>query len=215
MTDEFTTAAKNEAARSYSGDWDPGEVPVDDWGMSEAQRDAFRAGAEWARDHLAAQEPTGAERDVWERDETIKEQRAKIEDLRKAVWERGETIGDLREDLASAEARIPSTSEEALALAWELACPVPEGQMIPAGTPLIERWSGGDTAVAPAGRDVDLPATVSYVERRTLAPLPTPRPRHAEVIERELDVCIGGDGNEDLADTIARAIEEQEGQDDE
>lgn len=48
MTDRFTTAARAEAER--------------DWGTTvRAQRPAFIAGARWARDHLAAQDPTDAE----------------------------------------------------------------------------------------------------------------------------------------------------------
>ncbi|MGO1349698.1 MAG: hypothetical protein ACTMIL_12740 [Brevibacterium aurantiacum] len=47
-TDAFTTAARAAAER--------------DWGTTvRAQRPAFIAGARWARDHLAAQEPTDAE----------------------------------------------------------------------------------------------------------------------------------------------------------
>lgn len=47
-TDAFTTAARAAAER--------------DWGTTvRAQRPAFIAGAEWARDHLAEQEPTDAE----------------------------------------------------------------------------------------------------------------------------------------------------------
>ena len=61
-TDPFTTAATERAAATYQGDWDAYEQePVDDYGYSEVQRKGFVAGAEWARTHLAAQEPTDAE----------------------------------------------------------------------------------------------------------------------------------------------------------
>ena len=59
--DNFTEAAHESAASKYQGDWDPFEgAPVDDWGVAEAERQAYVAGAEWARTHLAAQEPTDA-----------------------------------------------------------------------------------------------------------------------------------------------------------
>ena len=60
--DNFTEAARAEAERRHpdSVDVETGE-PVDDWGFEEQGRRDFRDGAEWARTHLAAQEPTDAE----------------------------------------------------------------------------------------------------------------------------------------------------------
>ena len=61
-TDNFTEAARAEAERRHpdSVDVETGE-PVDDWGFEEQGRRDFRDGAEWARTHLAAQEPTDEE----------------------------------------------------------------------------------------------------------------------------------------------------------
>lgn len=43
---ETLLAASNEAVEKYQGDWDhANEEPVDDWGMSAAERQAFVAGA--------------------------------------------------------------------------------------------------------------------------------------------------------------------------
>ena len=41
--------ARAEAWRRYPEGWDPyNEEPVDDWGYSECQREAFQRGVEWA-----------------------------------------------------------------------------------------------------------------------------------------------------------------------
>ena len=61
-TDAFTEAAFESAASKYQGDWDPFEQdPVDDYGLSESERQAHIAGWKAARAHLAQQEPTDAE----------------------------------------------------------------------------------------------------------------------------------------------------------
>ena len=64
-TDPFTEAARVEAWRRHPApvDVETGE-PVDDWGFEEQSRRDFREGAEWARTHLAAQDPTDAAREV-------------------------------------------------------------------------------------------------------------------------------------------------------
>ena len=61
-TDPFTEAARAEAWRRHPApvDVETGE-PVDDWGFEEQGRRDFREGAEWARTHLAEQEPDTAE----------------------------------------------------------------------------------------------------------------------------------------------------------
>ena len=44
--------ARAEAWRRYPEGWDPyNEEPVDDWGYSRVQREAFCAGVEWADDN--------------------------------------------------------------------------------------------------------------------------------------------------------------------
>lgn len=53
-TDDFTTAARTEADRRMRAD---GLVTQ----ASMVRAHGFTVGAEWARDHLAAQEPTDAE----------------------------------------------------------------------------------------------------------------------------------------------------------
>ena len=62
-TDDFTEAARAEAWHRHPDpvDVETGE-PVDDWGFEESARRDFLAGAKWARAHLAAQEPTDADR---------------------------------------------------------------------------------------------------------------------------------------------------------
>ncbi|MGO2362324.1 MAG: hypothetical protein ACTH6N_14510 [Brachybacterium tyrofermentans] len=57
-TDAFTTAARTEAGALYAVDWD---TPAYYDGEDRREAEQFLAGAEWARDHLAAQEPTDAE----------------------------------------------------------------------------------------------------------------------------------------------------------
>ena len=69
----------------------------------------------------------------------------------------------------------PTTAREALALAWELAHPVKEGQIIPVGTWLVER-RGDEFAV---GKNDYFEATANdwdVKNRRTLDPLPDPEP---------------------------------------
>lgn len=60
-TNDFTEAARAEAERRHPDpvDVETGE-PVDDWGFEEQGRRDFLAGAEWARDYLAVQEPDDA-----------------------------------------------------------------------------------------------------------------------------------------------------------
>lgn len=49
MSDDRRAQARAEAWRRYPEGWDPyNEEPVDDWGYSECQREAFVAGVEWA-----------------------------------------------------------------------------------------------------------------------------------------------------------------------
>ena len=57
-TDPFTDAARAEAERQVPP-FEHDEIPPRD--LTTWSRTAFRVGAEWARDHLAAQEPTDAE----------------------------------------------------------------------------------------------------------------------------------------------------------
>ena len=46
---EWMHQARAEAWRRYPEGWDPyNEEPVDDWGYSECQREAFVAGVDWA-----------------------------------------------------------------------------------------------------------------------------------------------------------------------
>ena len=69
----------------------------------------------------------------------------------------------------------PTTAREALTLAWELAHPVKEGQIIPVGTWLVER-RGDEFAV---GKNDYFEATANdwdVKNRRTLDPLPDPEP---------------------------------------
>ena len=56
-TDDFTTAAREESERMWPG-VGRGQSRAD---LDRAMRGGFQVGAEWARDHLAAQEPTDAE----------------------------------------------------------------------------------------------------------------------------------------------------------
>jgi len=49
MSDDRLAQARAEAWRRFPEGWDPyNEEPVDDWGYSECQREAFYAGVEWA-----------------------------------------------------------------------------------------------------------------------------------------------------------------------
>lgn len=61
-TDDFTTAARAEAGTLYAVDWDT-PAYYDEEDRQEAEQ--FLAGAEWARDHLAA-EIRKAQADAWE-----------------------------------------------------------------------------------------------------------------------------------------------------
>ena len=58
-TDNFTEAARAEAERRYSRIVRRNKT-ADEW-LDEGRASGFASGAEWARDHLAAQEPTDAE----------------------------------------------------------------------------------------------------------------------------------------------------------
>ena len=50
---EFRERAREHANENYGVGWDPyEEEPVDDYGFSEAQRQAFMAGADWAFEYL-------------------------------------------------------------------------------------------------------------------------------------------------------------------
>lgn len=68
----------------------------------------------------------------------------------------------------------PTTAREALELAWELAHPVKEGQVIPAGTRVVAR---GDGFTVGRNDYFDVTANDWDAEnRRTLDPLPEPEP---------------------------------------
>ena len=58
-TDPFTEAARTEAT-SRARRVTPGDTAAD-WSERMLMMEQFRQGAEWARTHLAAQEPTDAE----------------------------------------------------------------------------------------------------------------------------------------------------------
>ena len=61
-TDPFTDAARAEAERRNPPiDRHPDDLTYPRAALREHKRGAFVAGAEWARAHLAAQEPTDAE----------------------------------------------------------------------------------------------------------------------------------------------------------
>ena len=69
----------------------------------------------------------------------------------------------------------PSTAREALDLAWYLAHPVKKGQVIPAGTRVIDREGSGIVVECPAiHRTVD--GRPLWMDIRTLDPLPEPTP---------------------------------------
>ena len=61
--------ARAEAWRRFPEGWDPcNEEPVDDWGYSECQREAFVAGVEWAdaREALLSDEAIERAADILE-----------------------------------------------------------------------------------------------------------------------------------------------------
>lgn len=58
-TDDFIEAARAEAERRWPYSANPDPTPAEDEGA--ALNAGFMDGAEWARTHLAAQEPTDAE----------------------------------------------------------------------------------------------------------------------------------------------------------
>lgn len=58
-TDNFTEAARAEAERRYNRIARRNKT-ADEW-LDEGRASGFTSGAEWARTHLAAQEPTDAE----------------------------------------------------------------------------------------------------------------------------------------------------------
>ena len=67
----------------------------------------------------------------------------------------------------------PTTAREALALAWELAHPIKEGQTIPKGTRILRRVLGSIREYQ-AGWDFDETITFDHLLVRTLDPLPEP-----------------------------------------
>lgn len=65
MTDAFTTAARAEAERRNPPiDRYPDDFTYPRAVLREHKRGEFEAAAVWARDHLAAQEPTDAEKEA-------------------------------------------------------------------------------------------------------------------------------------------------------
>ena len=60
--DNFTDAARAEAERRYNRIVRRNKT-ADEW-LDEGRASGFTSGAEWARTHLAAQEPTAAEVDA-------------------------------------------------------------------------------------------------------------------------------------------------------
>lgn len=68
----------------------------------------------------------------------------------------------------------PSTAREALDLAWHLAYPVREGQVIPAGTMYLARYS--DETISINTPAVDRKGPLNNPRCRTLDPIPDPTP---------------------------------------
>lgn len=68
---------------------------------------------------------------------------------------------------------VPTSAREALDLAWELAPPVKEGDVIPKGTRLITRYEDGFVARRAV---VDITVGLLAPQVRTLDPLPEPEP---------------------------------------
>lgn len=69
----------------------------------------------------------------------------------------------------------PTTAQEALDLAWDLAYPVKEGQTIPEGVRLLDRLDRNDLSVYTTRVDFTVTARES-LNIRTLDPLPDPEP---------------------------------------
>ena len=69
----------------------------------------------------------------------------------------------------------PTTAQEALDLAWELAHPVKEGQHIPEGTRLLDRSGGNDFSAYTTLADITINAREALTVR-TQDPLPDPEP---------------------------------------
>ena len=100
----------------------------------------------------------------------------------KFPWSIGDSRGTHLGDLCSAEMvgytlnpAAPTTAQEALALAWDLAHPVQEWQVIPKGTRYLEKRNNGLIAECTAERLIAL----SHGMRnsvRTQDPLPDPEP---------------------------------------
>ena len=70
---------------------------------------------------------------------------------------------------------VPNTAREVLELAWELAHPVKEGQVIPVGAWVVARRADGITVDKNAFFDITV-NDWDVENRRTLDPLPDPEP---------------------------------------
>ena len=104
-------------------------------------------------------------------EEGLAKREQQIMDLQSALEVRNETVREL-----SRQKKGPRTAREALALAWELAHPVREGQVIPSGTEFLLSMSDGFYLH-------DFNAVSEYTANnqdetylRTLDPLPDPEP---------------------------------------
>ena len=116
-------------------------------------------------------------------EEGLAKREQQIVDLQSALEARDEQIRELLDAVKKRNEQIqelgrqkngPRTAREALALAWELAHPVKEGQELPEGTEHIRQHETGFFV-----RALTVPYVVtSWVEvnTRTLDPLPNPEP---------------------------------------
>ena len=70
----------------------------------------------------------------------------------------------------------PTTAREALALVWDLAHPMKEGQEVPIGTECIAKVADGEFMVYRSLKPFDGVSRPGWAEARTLDPLPGPEP---------------------------------------
>lgn len=126
------------------------------------------------------------------------------------------------DDLACSDYTIiaqgPMSAREYLEEAWEAAYPVPEGAVIPAGTPYILRTSTGSIGYYAHGAAEVIPSPVAQ-SHRTLEPLPEPEPEWVKakfiwadlggeraIFERYADTWLttGGDASWPMEEMAAR-----------
>lgn len=103
-------------------------------------------------------------------EEGLAKREQQVVDLEAALEEKNQKIRELRR-----QKKGPTTAREALALAWELAHPVKEGQVIPGGTDVISARSEVENVYG-ATLTNQVADKFDELHTRTLDPLPEPEP---------------------------------------